>query len=124
MDDEIVEIWIDEEGYFDYLQSEFEDFYDAYDDDITFDKWRFAVDVDYREKYGEFPLLDDEMMERLPSIVAGVCLRLIDELHEVVVEFEKNEMLSALSDLVLKRIGIYLGAVSFTHLTLPTICSV
>ena len=106
---DIVEIWIDEEGYFDYLQSEFEDFELAYDDAMSFDEWRFAVDVDYRGKYGTFPLLDDEMMERLPIIVGGVCLKLIDELHEEIVEFEKSEMLSMLSDMVLKRIAMYLS---------------
>ncbi len=110
MEEGIVEIWIDEEAYYDYLEEEFEDFDLAYDGIIEFEEWRLAVDIDYREKYGVFPLLDSKMMDRLPIAAADICLKLIDDLHEEEMAFEKLERFASLRELLLKRVGMYLGA--------------
>jgi len=78
------------------------------DDEIDFEEWRYQVDVQYREIYEEFPVLDEEILDRLPELAEDV----YHQMHSIIIlDFEKvlkDEMISELSDRLLNSIDNYL----------------
>lgn len=64
------------------LQKEFEDFLRYYMAEIDYDEFICKVDVDYRIKYGKFPLMDEKMSQRLPVLVVEVGRKLMKEVED------------------------------------------